>query len=535
MTWSPAFIDRLRFANSLTFLFRLHFIPTAHGVGSELILDNTNPDIQIESSSVRINGTSITGQSFSSTFGSFSLRIVGDYRAISDSINRGQIAILYVGFSDISLGSYQRLIWGQLSNVRKINFETYEFVFDDALSSLNNRQDLRYDTVTTLHKSSLFYTLGQETTLTGNFNTNTDTNLPVTDVTKFERDSTGRGLMLIDDSVHATPFYAEWVSKTVTSSPAGYLVMRHTPTQKAYPTETAATIPTTLHSASTTVYNAGQITDFPPHIMGKVIQTGTGAILDDLPDSWGVGGDFPSDIYDYADAETQKVYIRASTAAAAVTYRWRIPLTGAITEFMRVLTQKANDLGQWPVLRQGRISWRGCDDPNETTIPNGLKPIAYNITDDDIISVSRHEFFDAHVRGLYGKIAIKYDENASIRTTTSTKKFNSLPAYTTADSRGDGLTYDNALDRRYLAEGDALRMQSYHRSISEKITLTMQLHMCRFVAGDNVTISSSILFGRDEAKGATYAQRAGMISGVDIDFGSRSCSVTILLLPKRSR
>ena len=82
-----------------------------------------------------------------------------------------------------------------------------------------------------------------------------------------------------------------------------------------------------------------------------------------------------------------------------------------------------------------------------------------------------------------------------------------------------------------MAVGDGARMENYLRLVAEKITLNTHIHLSRFVAGDLVTLTSSVLYGKNE--GNTYNNRIGMISRVDIDFGSRSCFVTILFLPRQ--
>ena len=80
MTWSAQFQTDLKNRESLSFLFRLEFVRTKFGVGSEFIIDRTTEDLQLESDSVRINGTSIVNQSFNVTFGQFSVNLVGDFR-----------------------------------------------------------------------------------------------------------------------------------------------------------------------------------------------------------------------------------------------------------------------------------------------------------------------------------------------------------------------------------------------------------------------------------------------------------------------
>jgi hypothetical protein len=528
MTWSAQFQTDLKNRESLSFLFRLEFVRTKFGVGSEFIIDRTTQDLQLESDSVRINGTSIVNQSYNVTFGQFSINLVGDFRPYREKINKGQIAILYVGFEGYGSSSYQRLIWGMLRNIRKLNFNTYELEFEDALSTLDNRMDTRFDSGLNIHKSQLFYTLGQSTTMTANFNTNSDTQLYLNDITIFQKDTGTNGLVLINDTVHGTPFHAQWTSKTTTTAPAGYLTLTPTgPLTPSYPSLSTTPIPTTIQASHTTVFNCAQIAEFPPHIIGKIIQSGTGAVLDTLPNQWSIGGELAADIYDYVDADNQKIYIKA----AGTTYQWKLAIEEPQTEFMRIVTDKAAALGQWPVLRQGRVSWRGVEDPYDATQPNGIKPIAYEITDDDIISVISHDFYDPDVNAVYGKFLIQHNQAGDTTTIRRSADLKTLPAGVNYGTRSDGLTYDPDFTRPNMAVADGARMENYMRLVAEKITLNTHIHLSRFVAGDNVTLTSSVLYGKNETD--TYNRRIGMISRVDIDFGSRSCFVTILFLPRQ--
>ena len=528
MTWSNTFTTDLRNRASLSFRFRLEFPRVKFGVGQPFIIDTDTDNLQLENDSVRINGTSVTNQTFNVTFGQFSLNLVGDFRPYRDKINKGQIAVLYVGFDDYSPSSFQRLIWGMVSNIRKTNFNTYEIIFDDALSSIDNRLDTKFDSGLSIHRSQLFYSVGQLTQLAINFNTNTGTQLFVADVTIFQKDTGTNGLALVNDTAHGTPFYVQWTSKVVVSSPAGYLnVTPNSPLTASYPSLTSTSIPATLHATTTTVTNAAQISEFPPHILGKVIQSQTGAVLDTLPSQWCIGGQLPSDLYDYVDADNQKTYIKA----ASTTYKWKIAITEPQSEFMRTITDKASALGQFPVLRQGRISWRGVDDPYDGTTPNGLKNVVYDITDDDIISVVNHDFYDPDVSAVFGKFLIIKNQAGDTATIRRTSDLKTLPAGFNYGNRSDGLTYDPDSNRTNMAVGDGARIENYIRLIAEKITLNTHIHLSRFVAGDNVTLTSAVLYGKNEA--FTYNKRIGMISRVDIDFGSRSCFVTILLLPSQ--
>ena len=247
MTWSAQFQSDLRLRASLSFQFRLEFIRTKFGVGSQFSIDLETQDLQIESDSVRINGTSVVNQSFNVTFGQFSINLVGDFRPYREKINKGQIAVLYVGLDGYSPSSYQRLIWGMLRNIRKLNFNTYELEFEDALSTIDNRMDTRFDSGLNIHKSQLFYTLGQSTTMTSNFNKNTDTQLNLTDITIFDKDTATNGLILINDTAHGTPFYAQWTSKTTTSAPAGFLTLTPTgPLTASYPSLSSVSVPIAL-------------------------------------------------------------------------------------------------------------------------------------------------------------------------------------------------------------------------------------------------------------------------------------------------
>ena len=70
--------------------------------------------------------------------------------------------------------------------------------------------------------------------------------------------------------------------------------------------------------------------------------------------------------------------------------------------------------------------------------------------------------------------------------------------------------------------------------VPEKLVLNCRIGLATLVAGDNVLVKSSIIYGADEEELKTIARR-GMISGVDIDFSTRSAIVTILFLPKEIR
>ena len=529
MTWDQNFINDLENRQSLTFVYRLEFPQLKFGPSDGYVIDRSNADIQFENDDIRINGTQVQPQSFNVTFGQFSLRLVGDYKVLKDKVKRGALGILYVGFPDYSTPDYQRLIWGQLRNIRKINYNTFELQFDDALSLLNNRLDLRYDSSLAIHKSGLYYTLGQTTTTTSNFTVATDTQLQLTNVLNFEKDSGTNGLILIEESHASAPFYAQWTSKTITSSPAGFLTLATTgPFTANYPTTTAAAPSlSTIHSG-TTVTNLGMIQEFPPHILGKVISRGSGNNLDTLPVSWGVAGgngDLPPDIYDFADAENQKTYIKSS----GTTYNWRVPFLEQQTEFARLFTDKASALGQFPVLRQGKISWRGVDDPYDATSPNSLKPIVTDITDEDIISVISHDFYDPNSAAVFSKFRIVYDQNGTTFTITRNSDLLTLPAFGSIPDRSDGLTYDPNSTRANLATADGTRMEGYFRHTVEKLVLNVNIRMAQYVAGDNIRLTSRVLYGTYD--NMTYNQRIGMLSGVDIDFGSRSCQITILFLP----
>jgi len=526
MTWSNTFTTDLKNRSSLSFLFRLEFPNIKFGVGKNFIIDVSTQDLQLETDSVRINGTSVTNQTFSTTFGQFSINVVGDYRKYRDKINRGQLAVLYVGFEDYAPSSYQRLIWGILVGIRKVNFNTFEFVFNDALSSIDNRLDTKFDSGLSVHRSQLFYSLGQSTDLLVDFTVASMTQLTVQDVTIFQKETGTNGLALINDTNHGTPFFVQWSSKVVVSSPAGYLVLTpNSPLTASYPSETGLSLPTTIQASTTTVTNAAQIVEFPPHIIGKIIQSQTGATLDTLPSQWCIGGRLPPDFYDYVDANNQKTYIKA----ASTTYKWRIAVSEPQTEFMRIITEKASQLGQFPVLRQGKISWRGVTDPYDATTPNPLKNIIYDITDDDIISVQDHEFFDPDTPAVFGKFLIIKNQANQTATIRRSKDLKTLPAAFNFGTRSDGLTYDPDQNRTNMAVADGARMENYMRLIAERITLKTHIHLSRFVAGDNVTLTSAVLYGKNEA--STYNRRIGMISKVDIDFGSRACFVTILFLP----
>ena len=280
MAWSSNFISRLS-SESVVPQYRLHFLDLNNCPGSDFNIYSTGSAVlHIEASGPIVNGSRVIPQSWTVSFGGFSVPIVGDIRESLASIKKGQFAELLCSLG----GAYQRIAMGQLRAITggPIN---WQFEFSDMLSALQNSHDARQNVSVGGDNielySPFFYMTGMSTAATA-----WDSGLSrlyVSNVLIFKRESGQNGIAkLVDGGVSK---YYTFSSGTLTSSPAGYLTIV---TQDAYPTTDTGS----LAPASSTVYAVAKLQGYPGDILSKIILNGTSGTFGTYPDDWGAGGDF---------------------------------------------------------------------------------------------------------------------------------------------------------------------------------------------------------------------------------------------------
>ena len=273
--------------------------------------------------------------------------------------------------------------------------------------------------------------------------------------------------------------------------------------------------------------------------MGKVLTstgTGTNGALDLYPVSWSVGGGFNHDIWDKADADYQKQIIRGSTASA---YSWRLVYHEPLDNGFRALQNVAAACGQWAVMRQGSISWRGCTDPEGDGMQ--YSPVVIDhIYDYDIISIRSHEIYAQAQQNTYvistqqyfgsSPIVLPYLETSSLGDIGG--KTLSLPSIREI-YRSGVFTYSPAVTRSDCALGDRQRMANWDHWTWEKLTIVTVLRKSHLVAGDIVEITSGYLYGLQEGIGQTFNAKRAMVIGSSFDLARRECIIELAIISGR--
>ena len=538
MGWSPSFIASLS-SGSVSPEFELRFAEIHGSVGDGITIGTNgivwpvqSKRIKIEAASVQIQGTTVVPQRWSVAFGGWTVGLVGDIRSLAPYIRRGQFSELWCRMNSHSV--FERVAMGALKNVSGSR-GVYRLVFSDLISAFQNTLNnhtragsypLGYD------KFQLFNRAGASTTSTSTWNT-VDSTMDVTNATDWDLPTGGQALVQCFTS-SSNYFFVKYTGKTTIelSGVSGV----------AYPTGNVAV--GTLNSGSTIKY-CPWVRGYPWEIMGMLINsTGTGSngAFDVYPSHWGVGGMFGSGIYDHSDAHsTNGPLIKRSDGSTR--YRWSHAITSPWAVGFRNLVDLSSTAGQWPVQRQGFISWRGCSDPSGKEM--GYSPVvAASINTADIQEIINHEFYNSSIQKHYAVVLAKIKPLHSGSSTTidaasnfASNRTPSLPYLQQVD-RDLRFIYDDddgtgAEKRVEMATGDLNRMKGWDLYPSEKLTLRVSLRFAVLCAGDVVEITSQFLSGLYMGTGKSYQNQRAMVLNCSYGLGSASCVLQLGILTGR--
>ena len=523
MSWDQDFINQLD-RSSLAFDWLLQFVDVTNHLGQ-------NYTVRLPQG-VSFSGCSVIPQRWNVSFGGFSVAVHGDISEMLPYIRKGQLAALYcriIGESD-----YQRVAIGQLVTLNGVRGR-YQLNFRDLLSALQNSLDTRAGTAFSTSdppRFNLFYKLGRTTTLTAQLNTG-HTTLTVSDNSFFKKHSgtasiPSRGMIKITPT-GGSDFYVFWTGTSGSNDITGISTVTN---------RGANRVNAPIGSIATYI---GFLENQPWDILGSII-TSTGSAgangpLDIFPREWSVGGFIDRDLFDFGDVSRQASYIKRSDNGV---YEWGLVFEEPLTNGIRSIVDIGIKSGQWPVFRQGKLSWRGCSDPdgNDSEIMMG-GPVA-SIKDHHIIEILRHEFYNANIQNIYRTTRIIYNENGAGKFSGGVydgDRVDTLPAIATIN-RDNSLYYHHdrsgADKREEMAIGDLQRMRRWDLYISEKIVLRVKISLSGLVAGDIVELSSRYLFGLLES-GRTFRGKRAMIISCDFDFDQQSCVIGLAIPSRKTK
>jgi len=538
--WSTDFVAGLG-SGSIVPEFELKFVEVYGSVGDGITLGSTGVTwpvqtkrIKIDAGSVQVQGTTVIPQRWSVSFGGWSVGLVGDIRDIAGYIRRGQFAELHCRLNGFS--GFERIAMGSLDGLSGSR-GVWRLTFRDLISTFQNRLNnhvragvypLGYD------KFQLFNRAGATTTTTSTWNT-VDTTMDVTAALDWDLPTGGQALVQCFTSA-TDYFFVKYTGKTAIelSGVAGV----------DYPVGNVAV--GTLSSGSTIKY-CPWVRGYPWVIMGMLIDsTGTGANgpFDVYPGHWGIGGMYGAGIYDNFDAHSiNGPLIKRSDGSTR--YRWSHAITSPWAGGFRDLIGLSSSAGQWPVQRQGYVSWRGCSDP--TGLEMGYEPtVAARINTSDIQEIITHEFYNSSIQNHYANVLAnivpQYNGASTMTPAASNFTNNRVPSlpYIQETVRDLRFVYDDddgtgAEKRNEMAVGDLNRMKGWDFYPSEKLVLRVGLKFAILCAGDVVEITSQFLSGLYMGRGNSFNAQRAMVLNCSYVFGSASCVLQLGILSGREK
>ena len=512
MSWGSTFLSSLD-APSKSIEYALRFISSTNdyflGAGSTI---TTSSLINIGAASVTIDNARVTPQRWSVNFGGFTIQINGDLRPIdTSSFRKGMIAEL---FMSRNRQQPERIAIGQLRSLTG-GRGVWRLEFGDFISAMTTRLSTKADQL------SFYYNAGTETTVSTNFNFHSSANLYLADITTFEKDLNYDGMIFVDNGSGSTSYYT-WSSKTTTSAPAGYLTITST---GAWP----ATANLDVLNSGSKVTSLARLQARADYIFARtVMSTGnaTQGWADDYPKSWGSGINWNPDIIDKINMD--QWYLAWKTASG--THECQLVIEKTQDSGIRHLLNSFLQIGMWPVFRQGRISWRVCQDPEKASTNLPITAIR----ETDIIAIESHAIYSPSQPVVYSNSTVVYSSSAGAKSkyTLNVSNVKALPANNTIE-RDNSLIYriDSPVQSS-KATVDGSRMSAWDLYTYEELTLAVQERFAGLVAGDIVAITSSMIYGFNDPVGKTYQSKRGMVLGNRWLPNQSRCILTVGIIGK---
>ena len=515
MSWGSAFVASLDSpSKSIEYALRFighsndYFLGTARTIGNGGL-------ISLGAAQVTIDNARVTPQRWSVNFGGFSIEIVGDLRPISTSaFRKGAIAEL---FMSRNRGQPERVAIGQLRSLSG-GRGVWRLEFGDLISAMTSRLSTKAEEL------SFYYNAGTTTTVATNFNFSSSNQLQLADISSFEKDANFDGMAFVTNAAGSSAYYT-WSSKVTTSAPAGYLVITST---GSWPTLSTATIATL--QAGDKVMAVTRLQGRPDEVFARTLMStgnATQGSFDDFPKAWGVGINFISSLINSQDMNLWYSNVWKTTTGD---HHIQLVISSPQDSGIRNLINSTLELGMWPVFRQGRISWRVCQDPEAAVAVS----IAESIRDRDIIQIESHSIYSSSQPVVHGKSSILTSNSSGVESVQALAVTNvrALPANNEIQRDNRFIYRIDTPAQSSKATKDLGRMSAWDLYTYEELSLAVSERFAGLVAGDIVSITSSMIYGYKEAAGKTYLGRRGMILGNRWLPNQSRCILTVGVISK---
>lgn len=489
MGWSGAFLSQIASGRvSLSFAVETFRDYLDGGVGSAGTVWTTGGTHKgaavLLHDSIQVGGQSVGLQSWSYGSQAWSFVLATPAAGVVEQVlRRGTWLRLRAGPAGWDYGAWEIIQSGRVASVRRLHHGAVQVVVWDLVSSLRQRNTDNVD------EAPLFYDAARSATIATTAYTAGAATLTLSSVAYAKRIAGGTGAVLVDaDS--GSPFYLTFTGIS------GAQLTGVSATGQWGTTASAAAI-------GNSVYGIPYLYNRPDQIVARILASsgaGTNGTYDVLPKDWGYA------LTDTTIVDTSDIVLdwgNAVLGATSGTYRWDAIVTAKQYDGLGWLGGLLQVAGLWLCQRQGVITLRGAQDPE-----NVLHACDVEIADDAIVA-GVVDWYDPGSASEYYGLNL---EGATVQVKKASTQATSLPA--------NGVAVYDLSDRLLSNESAVLteiadRVWPWMERVAEVVEVTLAgLWWSQLTVGDMPTLTSTQLRGRLKSTCQGYSGRRVMVLDV---------------------
>ncbi len=493
MTWSPDFALKMG-SQASSPVFLLHVLKWSGTPGRQFYACSSAgygvPEVI--GMEVSVSGSSISLGDWRYTHGTCSIQITAE--SISDlaySAVRGSIAILKAGFPGYSVEQFEPVFMGRVENITGAGRDWVLSLWDGT-SILQSRLAVGASSYVD-GRDRVFYNVGSgdfKTTLTANYIVSSSSALTVSDSSIFEKlDGAGTTGAVVIDNGSDDPFYMTYTGISGSD-------LTGISTSDRFHTERKNSL------AGSTVYNASYLEGPPKTIFLRMLLSGSGTstLYDKYPDSWGWA--LPRDLVDVNDVENVTATLLGALSSGD--YDLEYSHYVEVSDSWEWLLTFFSTMGLIPVLRQGLITLRPIQDPNDPLMGSEA-----HITDLDIEAVEEWAAYHPDIPAEYQRVTVYTNtHDPSVSATSYPTTFAPAQSLPLADKIGY-LANDKVFQNQgQIGPEIKSRVGLWGPKLPELVTIRCAgLRLAGLAPTDVVHVTTSAIFG-----GRTNSTRDGYIN-----------------------
>lgn len=521
MSWSGDFLDRINSSAPLTPKWHLEFFEDYHGtIGIDYQISSHDKDYPTWISGVpSTGGGRISPGSWAYTHGGFSVEVTGDIQELLESVQRGNLARLLMGFTQWDLADYQPIAVGALAQIEGI-YPNYILTFRDLLTHLQTRH------TSTTNEIALFAAIDGasgstvSTVVAGTYSV-ADSELEVASLTGIEFGV--KGAVIVDGA----GFDAFYLTFTGTStSPNELTGCTGTNLHK-----TALNVAPLNSTVTMAAWLGGHPMDWTRQILASTGVGSANGAYDLLPKTWGLA--VWDEWIDHDDITEQKGIVGNK---AGTDHDWSIIIEESQPNAMQWLASVLAPAGIWLVMRQGQISMRCAQNPDDFSANKYALPLItdIDISDADIEEVEAYaawhpsasaEAFSTIVYYTHGHTGI-----TSLTPTAVTVNDTLLVSLPAVEAWEHDITEVCWQTSNNPATDIAYRCHMWELRVPEQIRLRCRgLRLSALAIGDLVTLTTDRVQGRHAHTSGGYDEVVCMVTAIETEWDAGAVSIELTI------